>query len=465
MCQYTVALPLTVKSLRRLTHVCAVGVFLAAGLGFSVGEARAQSILLGPAPRLVKSRPVYDPSLPTGALRGPQLATEEPGLAHLCSPRRPVCVAWSRSDERAPVLDALTKLDAAYDGLVLALGLPEPRRSDAGRALTWRITAANEPLAVHLEPNLGAGFDTASVVCRSGAGPDLTRLAHLCVGEAIAARLDPAETPEIRRAYALNLWWTLGEFTPRDVNGLARVQSNPQAPLMARDDLSQAPASALLFEYLDRRFGNESMAALPTGMLALSAARTPAQAPRYVNQPDAADVLRATFDDELPVWAHHVLDFAVARDLAFGGKDALLPLSILGDVVRPRIDWIIKASSLPRRVAPAYPLMPWGSVYVQIDLDVPTDKLELGVKAEWEPPVSMVWKILKLDDKGQEIGRVDVAFEQRGIEIERRVVTLEGTRSLLIVGTNLGGVDLAHPFDPDHEPFEPHGCTIYVGRL
>ena len=77
----------------------------------------------------------------------------------------------------------------------------------------------------------------------------------------------------------------------------------------------------------------------------------------------------------------------------------------------------------------------------------------------------MVWKIVKLDDKGQEIGRIDVAFEQRGTEIERRVVTLEGTRSLLIVGTNLGGVDLAHPFDPDHEPFEPHGCTVYVGRL
>jgi len=254
-------------------------------------------------------------------------------------------------------------------------------------------------------------------------------------------------------------------MTDSDAIGIAHVQSNPQAAVLARDDLAQAPASALLFEYLDGKFGNESYAALPTGMLALSAAKTPAEALRYVNQPDVADVLRATFDDELPVWAHHVLDFAIARDLAFEGKGALLPLSAFGDLVKPRIEWVIKASSLPRRVAPAFPIEPWGSIYVQVDLDVPTEKLELGIKTEWEPPISMVWKIVKLDDKGREIGRIDVAFEQRGTEIERRVVTLEGARSLLIVGTNLGGVDLAHPFDPDHEPFEPHGCTVYVGRL
>jgi hypothetical protein len=77
----------------------------------------------------------------------------------------------------------------------------------------------------------------------------------------------------------------------------------------------------------------------------------------------------------------------------------------------------------------------------------------------------MIWQIAKLDESGKEIGRIDVAFEQRGTEIERRLVALEGTSSLLIVGMNLGGIDLAHPFDPDHEPIEPHSCTVYVGRL
>ena len=345
------------------------------------------------------------------------------------------------------------------------MGLPVPRVSDSGRPITWRLTGTGEPLTVELEPNLVAGFDTASVVCRSGTEQDLTRTAHLCVGEAIAARLDPGETPAIRRAYALDLWWIVGQLTDADATGLARVQSNPQATLLGRDNLERAPATALLFEYLERQFGNLSLAAFPTGTLALSAQRTPADSWRYVNQPDAADVLRATFDDELPVWAHYLLDFAVAREFAFEGPRALVPLSILGDTVKPRIDWTLKASTLPRRVAPAFPLEPWGAVYVKIDLDVPTEKLELGIKTEWEAPVSMLWQIVKLDASGKETGHIDVAFEQRGTEIERRVVTLEGTQSLLIVGTNLGGVDLAHPFDPDHEPFEPHGCTIYIGRL
>ena len=461
LCQYTVALARTVKSLRFGRVFWGLG--LAIGLFFRTQPADAYSILLGPAPRRVKSTPILDPSLPTGAERARQLDIDESGHPRLCSPTRPLCVTWS--DEASPVLDALSQLEVAYDRLVLALGLPEPRRSDEALPLTWRLGPSGEPLTIRLKPNLTAGFDTASIVCHSGTEKDLARIAHLCVGEAIAARLDPAETPEARRAYALDLWWTVGGLTNEDIAGLVQVQSNPQAAPFTRDSLSEAPAAALMFDYLDRKYGNASPAALPTGILALSAQRTPHDAWRYSNQPDTSDVFRATFDDDLPVWAHRILDFAVARQQAVAGPHAVPPLSTLGELAGPRIDWVIKASTLPRRVAPALPLQPWGSIYVQVELDVELDKLELGIKAEWEDPVAMVWQILKLDDSGVETGRVDVAFEQRGHEFERRLVALEGTRSLLIVGTNLGGVDLAHPFDPDHEPFEPHGCTVYVGRL
>jgi hypothetical protein len=34
-----------------------------------------------------------------------------------------------------------------------------------------------------------------------------------------------------------------------------------------------------------------------------------------------------------------------------------------------------------------------------------------------------------------------------------------------LVGTNLEGIDLAHPFDPDIAPFEPHSATVYLVRL
>ncbi len=456
------ALAETVKSLYLRAAQYGLYLVLASGL-VAPTPAKAQSILLGPAPRRVKSRPLYDPSLPTGAERAPQLALDEPDLAHLCSPTLPLCVAWAPQDKTSNVIAALTELEVAYDRYVLALGLPAPRYSDGAQPLTWQLAAEPEPLTIRLRPNLTAGFDTAAVVCHSGTEKELTRLAHLCVGEAIAARLDPAETPEIRRAYALNLWWLVGGMTDTDAEGLARVQSNPQSAILTRDNLAEAPAAALFFDYLDRELGNNSFAALPTGLISLSAQHTPPNAWRYSNQPDVADVIRATFDDNFPVWAHRILDFAFAR--AELGSLASPTLAVLGELAQPRIDWDIKASSLPRRVAPALPLEPWGSVYVRVDLDVPTEKLQLGVKAEWEAPVAMIWQIAKLDETGKQIGRIDVAFEQRGSEIERSLVALEGTSSLLIVGTNLGGIDLVHPFDPDHEPFEPHSCTVYVARM
>jgi len=460
-----VALVGTVKSLclrRALRGFCLT---FAAGLLALPTAAFAQSLLLGPAPRRIKSRPQYDPALPTGAERAPQLAIAELGLSRFCSGSRPVCVAWDPRDKTTLVLEALSQLEFAYDHLVLVLGLPVPRKADDGQPLTWQLAPQDEPLKVQLLPNLSAGFDTASVVCRSGTRKELERSAHLCVGEAIAARLDPAETPEVRRAYALQLWWSVGSFYDSDIMGLAQAQSNPQAALLARDNISSAPATALFFDYLDHKFGSESMAALPTGLISLSAQHTPPEAWRFINQPDVADVLRATFDDNLSVWAHRLVDFAIARETLTDGIGALAPLAAIGAMAHPRIDWVIKASTLPRRVAPALPLQPWGSVYVQIDLDIPTEKLELGIKTEWEAPVPMVWQIVKLDEAGKEMGRIDIAFEQRGTESERRLVALEATRSLLIVGTNLGGVDLAHPFDPDHEPFEPHSCTVYVGRM
>ena len=466
LCQYRRALTKTVKSLRNPRAIVGLGLVLAAGLAMISVPVRAQSLLLGPAPRLIKSRPIYDPALPTGAERAPQLAITEANLRRQCSPTHPLCVTWAKTDTTSAVLDALSTLERAYDRFVYGLALPAPALTDSGEPLTWRLTPKDEPLSVRLVPQLAAPFDTAAVVCRSGTESELERRAHLCVGEAIAARLDPGETPAVRRGYALNLWWMLGQLTPSDDVELVRAQSNPQAAVFTRDNLRSAATSALFFEYLAEKYGrNDAMAAVPTGMLALSAQKTSADSWRYQNAPDVTDVVRATFDDNRAEWATRILEFGFARMETRPDHHGLLPLVWLGDVAAPRVDWVLKASSLPRRVAPALPLEPWGSVYIRLDLDVPTDKLQLGVKIDWEAPVSMRWQIAKLDENNDETGRIDIAFEQLGTEIERILVALEGTSSLIIAGTNLGGVDLAHPFDPDHEPFEAHGCTVYIGKL
>ena len=465
LCQYRRALAKTVKSLPRPLVFAGLGLILALGLGGRTESARAQSILLGPTPRQVKTKPIYDPSLPAGAERAPQMAIAEANLARLCSGTHPLCVTWAKGDQTSRILEALSALEVAFDHLVLDLGLPAPERDDAGQPLTWRLTSEDEPLSVRLSPKLATPCDTAAVVCRSGTESEIERRAHLCMGEAIAARLDAGETPQVRRGYALELWWMLGHLTPADVSAIVRSQSNPQSIVFTRDDLSSAATAALFFEYMGRRYGSDPIGALPTGMLALSAQKTPADDWRYRNMPDVTDVYRTTFGDKQSEWGQRILEFAFARRLVNDSRQALLPLSQLGEIAVPRVDWIIKASSLPRRVAPPLPLQPWGSVYVRLDLDVPKDKLQLGVKIDWEGPVQMRWQVARLDQAGNEFGRIDIAFEEHGTEIERRLTALEGTRSLLIVGTNLGGVDLAHPFDPDHEPFEPHGCTVYIGKL
>ena len=464
LCQYRRALVKTVKSLHRLLTVAGFALCLALGLGRGASVALAQSLLLGPAPRLVKTKPIYDPSLPSGAERATQLALPQPDFFRLCSATHPLCVEWAKRDTNSLVLDALAALETAYDHLVLGLGLPAPTRADTGQPLTWQLAAATEPLSVHLLPNLAAPFDTASIVCRGGAESDLVRSAHLCVGEGIAARLDAGETPAVRRGYALNLWWMVGQLSDTDINDIVRAQSNPQAAVLGRDNLETSTSAALFFAYLGERFGHRHLASVATAMMALSAQRTPADAWRFQNTPDVTAVFRATFDDKRAEWASRLLEFGLARYFV-ADPHALWPLLQLPDLASPRVDWVIKASTLPRRVAPALPVEPWGTVYVRVDLDVPREKLELGVKIEWEAPIQMRWQVVRLDEQGHDSSHIDIAFEDRGTDIERRLVALQDTRSVLIAGTNLGGVDLAHPFDPDHEPFEPHGCTVYVGKL
>jgi hypothetical protein len=459
-----VALAAAVKSLLRPSARRLSWLILASLLVLQP-RALAQGILLGPVPQRSKSRAEYDPALPTGAARAPQMARDEAGLKRACSPARPLCVTWSAGDQSAPVFEALTQLQIAYDDYVLSLGLPAPGRADTGEPLTWQLRAVDSPIEVLLRPSLTLGFDTAAVLCRGGARTDLLRSAHLCVGEAIAARLDPAETPATRRAYALWLWWVVGRLHDSDVQLLARAAALPQVGLFSPGDDASAAASALFLEYADRTLAARGYGQVPTALLALSAQRTSSTAWRYVNQPDIVDVLRATFEDDLSTFAHKVADFAMARTEARFEKGPLARFAELGELIEPRQDWIVPVSTLPRRVAPALPLGPLGSTYVRVDFDVPADNLTLALSVDWEPPSPMIWQVAKLGPDGQPLGRIEVAFEPRQYHAERRLLNLAGVRSLLIVGTNLGGVDLAHPFDPDHAPFEPHNCSVYLARM
>jgi hypothetical protein len=75
--------------------------------------------------------------------------------------------------------------------------------------------------------------------------------------------------------------------------------------------------------------------------------------------------------------------------------------------------------------------------------------------------------LLGIDARGREVGRLEVPYLETATSIERTWASFnaEGARAVVIAGVNLGAVDPAHPFDPDYEPWEAHGCTVYLAKL
>jgi hypothetical protein len=200
----------------------------------------------------------------------------------------------------------------------------------------------------------------------------------------------------------------------------------------------------------------------------MSRGRTDPGALRWNNEPDAIDVLRQAFrgnpDQSLEDF---MLSFAVARAF-WGTRDNAQhdpELLWLGDAGRVRFDWVIEASSLPRRVAPRRPLEPFGAAYVWLALDRVSVTGTLALRADWESPGIFRWTIVAVDAQGRLLRRYDLPYVENATSAERTIVDYAEAAALLVVGTHLGGVDLAHPFDPDHDPPEPHGFTVYIAEI
>ena len=85
-----------------------------------------------------------------------------------------------------------------------------------------------------------------------------------------------------------------------------------------------------------------------------------------------------------------------------------------------------------------------------------------GFRASCETPVSYVWSVTRLGAGDAALSTVPITFQERNPDASGRVLPVEGLEALLVVGTNLGGVALTHPFDPDHEPHEAHGCRLSI---
>ncbi|MEB2313232.1 MAG: hypothetical protein OZ921_11805 [Sorangiineae bacterium] len=411
-----------------------------------------------------------DPWLPTGpALPSPIARPPAEAEPPACSDRVPVCVHRAAGVSDAAALTALAALETAYVRLVVALRLPAPlpdRGLGGTDALDLYLSARSAPLATGHDAPALIGFDAAPAFCALGDDTLIERDATLCVAEAITWRLAPATTPFLRRAYAAHLWRAVGAPTSRDADALDLLQASPERGIAGGASNDLAEGAALFADYLEAH-GDGAPGRLTTALVAAAATQTPPRAFEWDDDPDLFDVLRHNFDGDTRRMADMLGDFAVTRAfIGDRGDGSLLPeLDFAGPFARVRFDWRVPLSSLPRNLASVRPISPTGSIYLWVDIDRASADRTFAFHAEWEPPVTFKWILLKVGKGGEELARYDVTFEDHATVAERRISELEGAAGILIVGTNLGGVDLLHPFDPDVAPYEPHACSVYLVML
>jgi hypothetical protein len=425
-------------------------------------------IMGGARPPIVRNVPL-DPRLPTGARI--ETPGRPSGKVPFCSALRPLCV-HADGAEVDQAAKALAALELAYDRLVQSLGLPPPHAdgglggSDALDAYLVPPATELEVLAAQLEPG---PFSEASAYCRLPTGDPflLERSATLCLGEAIALGLDSSETPYLRRGFATWLWWAVGLPSAVDAEVIDDAQAHPERPIADRERGANSEGSALFFEYLETLRSAGAPGELATALFSASVSPSKPREFAYTNEPDLFDVLRHSLDEDPARFASLMVDFAVTRAFIGDREDGLhLPaLGWAGEFGRVRFDWSVKFSSLPRRVLVSPAVDSTGSVLLWLDLDDVPLGAALGFRAEWEPPVSFQWQLVRIGAEGEELGRIDIPFQERSREAEGRVRNLDGAKAVLLVGTNLEGIDLSHPFDPDVSPFEPHTATVYLVRL
>ncbi|HEY3493985.1 MAG TPA: hypothetical protein VGK73_04835 [Polyangiaceae bacterium] len=416
-----------------------------------------------------------DPRLPTGAAFSTSERPRAAGSA--CSAWRPVCVHGAPGVTRDQVLAGLGSFERAFDRVVGALGFPAPLPDDARGgsdaldlylAVPDRVTRGFERVRVTSEMPRPGGFDSAPAFCVTHADDAvlLERAATLCLGEAIALRLDAAETPHLRRAFATELWWMTGSPTSLDYEAIDALQRRPTRALAARDLSETSEGSALLFDYLEAKLAVGAAGELSLALFSASAQTTPADAPAWQNEPDLFDVLRHTLGESEQRMARLLGDLAVTRAFLGEREDGLhLPeLAWSGYFGTPVFDWVIPYSTLPRRVR-VTPPEPTGAVLVWLDLAGAPAGVPLGFQAEWEPPAQFQWVLVRVGPDGAELGRLEVPFQQRETKVEARIVDLGGAVAIVAVGAHLERVDVEQPFDPDVAPFEPHGALVYFVEL
>jgi hypothetical protein len=401
-----------------------------------------------------------DPRLPTGRLRFAARLSGDRGAR--CSQLRPVCV---RGADVATDLRALAALERAYERQRFGAGLPGPG-APQGRWV-WNLgprADGGAELDLEVKEMPSVAFDRAAAECRGGRPTDHD--AQRCVAALAVVERAPASASSLVFGYASAASEELLGVDAEALDRLSRTQAHPELALVeaSTDGAPSAPLdrSALFFRYLSEVARSAPAAEAGFLALTLAATKSPPAAFRFDAEPDVLDVLGHSLGESRARVAEFWDDFAAAR-LDIGQPDGFLQLA--APQLGPRFAWDVASNTLPRNLELPEPLGSTGSSYLRLRLSEADEGKTFAARISCEGPVSYVWSLGRRDAAGHALGRVRVAFREAAQTFEQRVEPVPGLREIVLVGTNLGGVDLAHPYDPDHAPHEPHLCRIYLARL
>lgn len=415
-----------------------------------------------------------------------------PRDARFCALRAPVCVHAAKPADDAAALATASAFERAWQTLTGALALAPPDLDPDTLAYDVFLTDASDPaLAADVATTPIEARDVRSRIDRARAftvvdarvrpGCELDALAARSIARAMLDRAAPATDDATARAqtsYVAQL--AVPCATALFADDAIAFQSQPNRAIAdghadrgvhAPDDPPERPSAAanlyadggwLVWSRLEWGF-SRAPGGLVAATWALAPTTTPASAVRWVHEPDTYDVLRESFKGRLStgstladVW----LDLAVARAFmgaADDGEHAPETRS-LGDAARVPIDWDLPWPAAPKRVAPRAPVQPSGASYLVVRHAGAAPNARLRVEITWEEHALFRWALVKLDERGRELGRVVIPTKERATEAQMTLVDLDGVDRVLIVGANVG--DPAYGFDPDDVVWEPHGFLV-----
>jgi hypothetical protein len=388
-----------------------------------------------------------------------------------CSFREPVCVHAATTTPGASVLATLGGAERAmkvFDALGFPRPLPDGQLGGSPAYDIYLVAGAEPATTIDLDSSIG-DHDSASAFTvlppLPWAGCDADLAAARSVAQAMVMRLDAgAEAGAVVMGSSYLADLAAGPC-PAEIALVDDFQREPERALTAYD-IDDASGSMLFPWYLDDVYAAGAPGSIILGFLTIATQKTPPGSFTWHNEPDLFDALRATMKNRGSSIDQLLLDFAVARAFVGSRSDGLHPLgdtARFGDAGRVRFEWSVPFSSLPRRLAPGTPIDPTGATYLWLDLASAPPGAELTFAADWELPSLFRWCLLKIDKKGGEAGRVEVAGVYGSSHAERSVVGLDGLAGVLVVGMNAGSMVRSHPFDPD-EPYLAHAYTVTLAR-